>query len=376
MIDLKEIITKYPECLESAAKLKSYLADLYPEEKARCSILATIFDVGIAEQINNGKVDNLSVDSYCNSLEDTYGYSPRLIRECVEIWIVAYGIESEDVSVQRAPTTPLSDFVIKDGVLVKYIGTNTDVVIPACVTTIGKDSFRDYQALESVVIPDGVTTIENAAFICCSSLKSAVIPDSVTKIDIFSFGACLSLTIKCNHGSYAVQYARDYGIAIEFPDFAEYEVEKGILIKYAGIGGKIIVPSCVTVIGKHAFYRCRTLEGIEIPGSVTKIESEAFLSCSSLRTVILPNSVEKIGKNAFEYCRSLEDIRIPDSVTKIDAGTFSGCEALKNIVIPNSVEKIFKSAFNECKSLTIKCSHDSCAEQYAKENDIPVEYLD
>ena len=134
MIDLKEVITKYPECLESAAKLKSYLADLYPEEKARCSILATIFDVGIAEQIKNGKVDNLSVDSYCNSLKDTYGYSPRLIRECIEIWSIAYkpALKMIDSNGLHQPSIeePTKDFKVEDGVLIEHLGDDECIVVP------------------------------------------------------------------------------------------------------------------------------------------------------------------------------------------------------------------------------------------------------
>lgn len=36
-----------------------------------------------------------------------------------------------------------SDFVIEDGVLVKYVGPGGDVVIPTCVTTIGFHAFKD-----------------------------------------------------------------------------------------------------------------------------------------------------------------------------------------------------------------------------------------
>ena len=31
MIDLKNVINNYPECLDSASKFKSYMLDLYPD---------------------------------------------------------------------------------------------------------------------------------------------------------------------------------------------------------------------------------------------------------------------------------------------------------------------------------------------------------
>ena len=49
MINLKEVITKYPECLESASKLRSYLVDFYTEEKARIRIIVDSFTSGIYE---------------------------------------------------------------------------------------------------------------------------------------------------------------------------------------------------------------------------------------------------------------------------------------------------------------------------------------
>ena len=56
MIDLKSVVEKYPECLDSATKFKSYMMDLYPDNsnKARIRILADIVDCGIALEIKNG----------------------------------------------------------------------------------------------------------------------------------------------------------------------------------------------------------------------------------------------------------------------------------------------------------------------------------
>ena len=56
------------------------------------------------------------------------------------------------------------------------------------------------------------------------------------------------------------------------------------------------------------------LRVVEIPGSLTKIERDAFQFCSSLASVTLPHFVTDIGECAFQCCSSLASVTIPDSV--------------------------------------------------------------
>ena len=61
-----------------------------------------------------------------------------------------------------------NDFVIENGVLVKYKGKHRDerrdVVIPKGVTSIGYLAFSWCESLTSVTIPDSVTSIGERAF--------------------------------------------------------------------------------------------------------------------------------------------------------------------------------------------------------------------
>ena len=57
-----------------------------------------------------------------------------------------------------------SDFVIKNGVLKKYVGQGGDVVVPANVTSIGMDAFGSCTALSEITLPKDVTSIEVATF--------------------------------------------------------------------------------------------------------------------------------------------------------------------------------------------------------------------
>jgi hypothetical protein len=90
------------------------------------------------------------------------------------------------------------DFVIENGKLIKYHGTETDVVIPDGVTSIGAYAFEHCSILTSITIPDSVTRIGNCAFYGCTSLTSINIPDSVTSIRLSAFWGCESLVTYSN----------------------------------------------------------------------------------------------------------------------------------------------------------------------------------
>ena len=55
-------------------------------------------------------------------------------------------------------------FEIEDGVLKKYTGTATEVVIPEGVASIGDYAFADCSSLTEVVIPERVTSIGSYTF--------------------------------------------------------------------------------------------------------------------------------------------------------------------------------------------------------------------
>jgi hypothetical protein len=58
-----------------------------------------------------------------------------------------------------------NDFVIENGVLMKYRGAGGDVAIPEGVTEIGDSTFEDCSSLTEITIPEGVTSIGGRAFL-------------------------------------------------------------------------------------------------------------------------------------------------------------------------------------------------------------------
>lgn len=88
---------------------------------------------------------------------------------------------------------------------------------------------------------------------------------------------------------------------------SDFVIENGILKKYTGPGGDIVIPEGVTVIGEKAFWRCEGLTSVVIPEGVVSIESSAFLACTNLVSVTLPDSVTSLGNSVFSGCPGLAD---------------------------------------------------------------------
>lgn len=65
-----------------------------------------------------------------------------------------------------------------------------------------------------------------------------------------------------------------------------------------------------------------SLKSINIPNSVTTIESNAFNTCSSLQSIIIPASIKRIENNTFIVCPSLTSVTLTDSITYIDETAF------------------------------------------------------
>ena len=82
-----------------------------------------------------------------------------------------------------------SDFVVENGMLMEYTGSDTDVTIPGGVTIIG-ESFSS-EKIVSVTIPEGVTMINRFAFFC-PNMTWVKIPVSVNRIMSDAF-ACEKL---------------------------------------------------------------------------------------------------------------------------------------------------------------------------------------
>ncbi len=161
------------------------------------------------------------------------------------------------------------------------------------------------------------------------------------------------------------------------PPEEDYVVSGGVLTEYKGSGGSVTVPSkigssSVTSIGSGAFSGNTSLKSVSLPVGVKKIGQEAFADCTALTSVSLPSTLESVGAGAFYGCSSLGSVNIPSGVTSLGDDAFHGCSSLKTVTIPDSVTSIGDGAFDGCDGVTVKCSKNSAAYEYAVANGINV----
>lgn len=126
--------------------------------------------------------------------------------------------------------------------------------------------------------------------------------------------------------------------------------EDGLLKKYDGCGGTVVVPGGVTVVDRFAFKDGEVVE-VTLPEGVTEIRDNAFCGCKKLERINLPSSLRIIGFGAFYGCAALESIDIPYTVESIGNSAFSCCGKLRHVVLPSACKYLNTNLFYRCLSL-------------------------
>ena len=146
----------------------------------------------------------------------------------------------------------------------------------------------------------------------------------------------------------------------------DFEIKDGVLVKYHGKGGDVVIPNGVTKIGISAFSYKSGITSVTIPDSVTSIGAHSFSNSLKLKTVTIGNNVKSIERRAFACCMKLKSIVIPDSVTTIEEQAFTLCDSLESVVIGSGVTEIGEDAFYGCSGITdVKLSNPKLVGAFA-----------
>ncbi len=171
----------------------------------------------------------------------------------------------------------MSDFVIENGVLLKYTGNGGDVVIPENVEKIGRKAFLCDIGITSVFIPDTVKIIEENVFSGCANLTAVRLSNCIERLEFGTFSSCTSLT-------------------------------------------SIVIPDSVRIIGNGVFAGCTSLEIFTIGDNVKSIGTQAFFACKNLKAVNIPESAFPLGMDAFSYCKNLKELSINGYIVRKNFG--------------------------------------------------------
>lgn len=125
---------------------------------------------------------------------------------------------------------------------------------------------------------------------------------------------------------------------------------------------KLLISSGVEIIETQA-YQSMPFEDVDMPLSVTKIKSRAFMA-TNLKEVLIPSNVFQIDTSCFENCKMLEKVFVMGSLSFIGVDAFWGCTEMQELHLESSSaiptlasSTVFKN--NPCKIIVPDALYDS-----------------
>lgn len=234
-------------------------------------------------------------------------------------------------------------------------GAFTSVKLAEGIESIGSCAFKDCRSLITVELPQSLASIGDNAFENCAALTDLSVP-SGAKIGKDAFKGCdISKALKAQDGDsdFYEKLKNMSGEGALNMLGLKYQKTTGGKYKVTGFVNppkNLIIPDCVSVIGKNAFANCNAIKSVYIPDSVRKMEAGAFYMCTCLREVRLSPNCKVIPEEAF-WAHWIERLVIPEGVVEIGASAFSsGCRP-KSIKFPQSLERIHTRAFYNAQEL-------------------------
>lgn len=130
----------------------------------------------------------------------------------------------------------------------KWALSNTacsNVTIPATITTMGDEVFKDCKSLEKVTFAEGFAlALPQMTFLNRGALKDVNLVGTMGSIGIRAFDGCGSLTT-------------------------------------------IYIPQGIERVGKQSFQNCNHLTNVTLPSTITQINEQAFKGCSTLAQIVV-----------------------------------------------------------------------------------------
>lgn len=251
-------------------------------------------------------------------------------------------------------------------VIVKFVGTESDVVVPEGIKAIADRAFSGCTTIETAILPSSLLWIGQGAFSKCPNLKHVEIKEGIEEAHLDLFADCPSL--EC-----------------------------------------VILPNSLKNIQRGTFSNCTSLRSVNIPDSVLSLWNDPFFNCNSLEHIhfgaqyvpnafrlqncpalknftvsdknnkikiidnvvysydgkklllcgkdiescfSIPEGVEKVEAYAFAHCLKLTEVIFPSTLFEIENSAFQGCAQLTKVCVPENVKRIGDNAFNRNKTVS------------------------
>ena len=131
-------------------------------------------------------------------------------------------------------------------------------------------------------------------------------------------------------------------------DSKDFVIENGVLVKYNGPGGDVVIPEGVRKIGAEVFSNCSALTSVSIPQSLQSISFTAFTGCTALKQFDVPEDhprfqadgpllLSRDGSTLILAPAVSGDFSAPEGITAIADGAFYENTALEQVTLPEGL---------------------------------------
>ena len=276
--------------------------------------------------------------------------------------------------------------------LMKYCGNGGNIRIPSGVKRIAEQVFANMDSITSVTFPSSLKRIDNVAFAGCKNLANVTFSEGFeslgewvfqntaltsiifpTTLKELSSGSCsgmenikyiaiLAQDVNINHSAFG-GYEWDFNLPVIVPEGskcaeilptlegygkegnnrffmrylsqgkpdAEFCVDyRGVLSKYNGVGGDVIIPYGVVEIADQVFADNLTIKSVNIPTSVKKINNVVFANCTNLTKITFNEGLEDLGVWAFSNT-GITEMVLPSTLKVAQAGAISGMPSIQKV---------------------------------------------
>ena len=245
--------------------------------------------------------------------------------------------------------------------------------MPATLTDLEPEAFRNCENLESVTIPDNMEEIPDSCFKYCkklesinlknvkkigggafsnTGLKSLVLPASVKEVcnDAFSWCPITSVDLgkveKIGHGAFISTAIEELTIPATLTEVGIESFSWNFCMK------KATFQNGCTKVFDTMFHGNENLSEVILPNTITEIQDRAFQNCAKLENVTWPNKLERIGEQAFRFS-GITSVVLPQTMKWIGNQAFQYCNQLAGYVDLASIEHLGYNAFSDCPLITM-----------------------
>jgi hypothetical protein len=204
-------------------------------------------------------------------------------------------------------------------------------------------------AITSLALPEGLNflgrnqategSMHGYAFYNCTALVSVSVPASLSMIDSNTFRDCRSLV--------SVTFA-DAAPGAGSVKFLSYCFQDCTALERVTLPARGVVITATS--GLNVFAGCISLKTINLEVVTNLLGDNAFQGCASLTSADLSGAGKLISTAPFDNCSSLRSVTLAPTITTMPG--FKNCPSL-DVYVPASVTTISGAAFRGVKSVTV-----------------------